>query len=33
LQKQSERVKKVQTTSLPALLKALKDAGIDVKTP
>jgi len=26
-------VKKVQTTSLPALLKALKDAGIDVKTP
>jgi photosystem II stability/assembly factor-like uncharacterized protein len=33
LQKQSDRVKKVSTTTLPALLKALKDAGSDVKTP
>jgi hypothetical protein len=33
LQKQSDRVKKVATDQLPALLKALKDAGVDVKTP
>lgn len=33
LQKQSDRVKKVSTDQLPALLKALKDAGVDVKTP
>jgi hypothetical protein len=33
LQKQGDRVKKVSTSSLPALLKALKDAGIEVKTP
>jgi photosystem II stability/assembly factor-like uncharacterized protein len=33
LQKQGDRVKKVQSTSLPALLKSLKDAGIDVKAP
>jgi hypothetical protein len=33
LQKQGDRVKKVSTDQLPALLKALKDAGIDVKTP
>jgi hypothetical protein len=26
-------VKKVATDQLPALLKALKDAGVDVKTP
>ena len=33
LQKQSDRVKKVATDQLPALLKALKDAGVEVKTP
>jgi hypothetical protein len=33
LEKQSERVKKVATDQLPALLKALKDAGVEVKTP
>jgi hypothetical protein len=33
LQKQGDRVKKVSSTSLPALVKALKDAGIEVKTP
>jgi hypothetical protein len=33
LQKQGDRVKKVSTDQLPALLKALKDAGVDVKTP
>jgi photosystem II stability/assembly factor-like uncharacterized protein len=33
LAKQSERVKKVSTQDLPALLKALKDAGVDIKTP
>jgi hypothetical protein len=26
-------VKKVSTDQLPALLKALKDAGVEVKTP
>jgi len=33
LQKQGDRVKKVSGASLPALIKALKDAGIEVKTP
>jgi hypothetical protein len=33
LEKQAERVKKLSTDQLPALLKALKDAGVDVKTP
>ncbi len=33
LQKQGDRVKKVSADQLPALLKALKDAGVDVKTP
>ena len=32
LQKQGERVTKVSSEQLPALLKALKDAGIEVKT-
>ena len=31
LQKQMERVTKVVHDELPALIKALKDAGIDVK--
>ncbi|MEO7084779.1 MAG: hypothetical protein ABI442_05875, partial [Gemmatimonadaceae bacterium] len=33
LQKQGERVSKVSTDALPALIKSLKAAGIDVKTP
>ncbi|HEV8448535.1 MAG TPA: hypothetical protein VGQ44_17015 [Gemmatimonadaceae bacterium] len=33
LDKQGDRVKKVSTDQLPALLKALKDAGVEVKTP
>jgi hypothetical protein len=33
IQKQGDRVKKVSTDQLPALIKALKDAGVDVKTP
>jgi len=33
IQKQGDRVKKVSSDQLPALLKALKDAGVDVKTP
>jgi hypothetical protein len=33
LQKQGDRVKAVSGSSLPALIKALKDAGIEVKTP
>ncbi len=33
LEKQGARVKKVSADQLPALLKALKDAGVDVKTP
>ena len=33
IQKQGERVKKVATDQLPALIKEHKDAGIDVKTP
>ncbi len=33
LQKQGDRVKKVSTDQLPALIKALKDAGVDVKMP
>jgi hypothetical protein len=33
LQKQGDRVKKVSTDQLPALLKALKEAGVEVKTP
>ena len=32
LQKQMERVSKVTSEQLPALIKALKDAGIEVKT-
>jgi hypothetical protein len=32
LQKQMDRVNKVVTDQLPALIKALKDAGIEVKT-
>jgi hypothetical protein len=31
IDKQAQRVKKVSTTDLPALLKALKEAGVDVK--
>ena len=33
LQKQGDRVKKVSSDQLPALIKALKDAGIEVKSP
>jgi photosystem II stability/assembly factor-like uncharacterized protein len=33
LQKQGDRVKKVSGETLPALIKALKDAGVDVKNP
>jgi hypothetical protein len=33
LQRQGQRVKKLSTDQLPSLLKALKDAGVDVKTP
>jgi len=33
LQKQGERVKKLSTDQLPALIRALKEAGVDVKTP
>jgi hypothetical protein len=33
IQKQGDRVKKVSADQLPALIKALKDAGVDVKTP
>ena len=33
LQKQGERVAKVATGQLPALIKALKDAGVEIKTP
>jgi len=33
LEKQGDRVKKVATDQLPALLKALKEAGVEVKTP
>ncbi len=33
LEKQGDRVKKVSSNQLPALLKALKDAGIEVKSP
>ena len=33
LQKQGDRVKKVASDQLPALIKALKDAGVEVKTP
>jgi hypothetical protein len=33
LQKQGDRVKKVAADQLPALIKALKDAGVEVKTP
>ena len=33
LQKQGDRVKKLTTDQLPALLKALKDAGVEVKAP
>jgi len=33
IQKQGDRVKKVSTDELPALIKSLKDAGVDVKTP
>jgi hypothetical protein len=33
LQKQGDRVKKVAADQLPALLKALKEAGVEVKTP
>ena len=33
LQKQGDRVKKVSSEQLPALIKALKDAGIDVRAP
>ncbi len=33
LQKQGDRVKKISTDELPALLRALKDDGVDVKTP
>ena len=32
LQKQMDRVTKVVNDQLPALIKALKDAGIDLKT-
>ena len=33
IQKQGDRVGKVAAGELPALIKALKDAGIEVKTP
>ncbi|HXT16433.1 MAG TPA: hypothetical protein VN706_12425 [Gemmatimonadaceae bacterium] len=33
IDKQAARVKKVSTTDLPALIKALKDAGVEVKAP
>jgi hypothetical protein len=33
LQKQGERVNDVAAKQLPALIKALKDAGVDVKPP
>jgi len=33
LKKQGDRVKKVSGETLPALIKALKDAGVDVKNP
>ena len=33
LEKQGERVTDVSTKQLPALIKALKDAGVDVKPP
>jgi len=33
IQKSGERVSKVSTGSLPALIKALKDAGVEVKNP
>ena len=33
LQKQGDRVEKVSSGQLPALIKALKDAGVEVKTP
>ena len=33
LEKQGDRVKKVTTDQLPALIKALKAAGVEVKTP
>jgi hypothetical protein len=33
IQKQGDRVSKVSSTQLPALIKALKDAGVEVKTP
>ena len=33
LQKQGDRAKKVSSEQLPALIKALKDAGIEVKSP
>lgn len=33
IQKQGDRVKKVSSDQLPALIKALKAAGVDVKTP
>jgi len=33
LEKQGDRVKKLSTDQLPALLKALKEAGVEVKTP
>ncbi|MGH7616210.1 MAG: hypothetical protein ACREPM_03185, partial [Gemmatimonadaceae bacterium] len=33
LQKQGDRVAKVSTGDLPALIKALKEAGVEVKNP
>jgi photosystem II stability/assembly factor-like uncharacterized protein len=33
IQKQGDRVSKVSSTQLPAVIKALKDAGVEVKTP
>ena len=33
IQKQGDRVSKVSSGSLPALVKALKDAGVEVKNP
>jgi hypothetical protein len=33
IQKQGDRVAKVSSTELPALIKGLKDAGVEVKTP
>jgi hypothetical protein len=33
LSKQSDRVKKVSGDQLPALIKSLKDAGVEIKTP